>query len=270
MPRRRGGRAQRPVFRRRGAVRDAGGARPFTGRTSAEIAYRLVHEQSPDLAAIAPGVSPALASVVQRALAKRPADRFNSAAAMSEALRASSAPSGATEAEATVVMRPTARPRRACDSARDARDRYDFAGGGCHRAGRGSAGGEGAGPVPGADCESAGQARTATCRIVGGFVGGAGSRDSEWGRSGSVPAAAQSRLKRRRQGCSGDPDPAMRSAPLLLRPPRTKLPKNTHLTRGRLLRSARDDAPRRAPSVRCVARTRRTRSARLSIGRLSI
>ncbi len=86
------------------------GARPFPGRTSTEISYRLVHEQSPDLAAIAPGVSPALASVVQRALAKRPADRFNSAAAMSEALRASSAPSGATEAEATVVMRPTARP----------------------------------------------------------------------------------------------------------------------------------------------------------------
>ena len=87
------------------------GTRPFPGRTSTEIIYRLVNDQSPDLAATAPGVSPALASVVQRALAKRLEDRFNSAASMSEALRASLASGRTTEAvEATVVMRRPTRP----------------------------------------------------------------------------------------------------------------------------------------------------------------
>ena len=87
------------------------GARPFPGRTSTEVTYRLMNEQAPDLAVTVPGVSPGLAAAVRRALAKRPADRFTSAADMAATLRAS--PSQAAlpqqpEPDATVVVRPAA------------------------------------------------------------------------------------------------------------------------------------------------------------------
>ncbi|HTW70551.1 MAG TPA: serine/threonine-protein kinase [Acetobacteraceae bacterium] len=88
------------------------GARPFRGRTSTEITYRLMHEEAPDLAVAVPGVSPGVATVVRRALAKRPADRFASAAEMAEALRApprQSAPAQPPPGpDATVVMRTAA------------------------------------------------------------------------------------------------------------------------------------------------------------------
>jgi len=88
------------------------GARPFTGRTSTEVTYRLMHEEAPDLAVNVPGVSPGLAAVVRRVLAKRPADRFASASDMAEALRAPPRPpvmAQPAEPDATVVVRPAAR-----------------------------------------------------------------------------------------------------------------------------------------------------------------
>jgi len=91
------------------------GARPFPGRTSTEISYRLVHEEAPDLTAVVPGIAPALAAVVRRALAKRASDRFPSAQAMAEALRSSlavvpavAAAPAPPAADATVVARPAA------------------------------------------------------------------------------------------------------------------------------------------------------------------
>jgi len=88
------------------------GARPFPGRTSTEVSHRLVHEEAPDLAVSVPGIAIALAASVRRALAKRPADRFPSAMAMAEALRAPQAAAAVPalpESDATVLARAPAR-----------------------------------------------------------------------------------------------------------------------------------------------------------------
>jgi len=83
------------------------GERPFPGRTSTEITYRLVHQEPSDLAAVVPGASPALAAVVRRSLAKQPSARFASARDMAGALRTSLA---APPADDTVVtQRPASR-----------------------------------------------------------------------------------------------------------------------------------------------------------------
>ena len=63
------------------------GERPFPGRNVAQIAYRLLNEAPPDIRGKVAGVSAYLAVVVERALAKSPADRFASAAEMAAALR---------------------------------------------------------------------------------------------------------------------------------------------------------------------------------------
>ena len=62
------------------------GERPFPGRTIVEIAYRLMNEPPPDIRGKLPTVPASLARVVERALAKQPADRFTSAAEMAAAL----------------------------------------------------------------------------------------------------------------------------------------------------------------------------------------
>jgi serine/threonine-protein kinase len=67
------------------------GARPFPGRSQAEIAHRLLHDEPGDLAAVVPGLPPGVAAAVQHALAKRAQDRFPSAQAMASALRAPAA-----------------------------------------------------------------------------------------------------------------------------------------------------------------------------------
>ena len=89
------------------------GVRPFPGRTSTEVTYRLMHEEAPDLAVAVPGVSSGLAAVVRRALAKRPGDRFVSAADMAAALRApprqSAPPRPPPPPDETVVARSAAR-----------------------------------------------------------------------------------------------------------------------------------------------------------------
>lgn len=54
----------------------------FSGRTVPELFHRIVFEQPPSIAQPAP-----VRAVVSRALAKRPADRFHSAAAMADQLR---------------------------------------------------------------------------------------------------------------------------------------------------------------------------------------
>ena len=62
------------------------GMRPFGGH-GAEILKRILHERAPNPSLLNPRVPPQLDWVVQKALAKDPADRFHSVRDFSEALR---------------------------------------------------------------------------------------------------------------------------------------------------------------------------------------
>jgi serine/threonine-protein kinase len=80
------------------------GERPFPGRNIAEITHRLLTGPLPDIRGKVAGVPDPLAAVIERALAKSPADRFASAADMALALRGSaSGPQPATD-DRTVVQ----------------------------------------------------------------------------------------------------------------------------------------------------------------------
>ncbi len=63
------------------------GERAFSGDNYPEMLYRLVHEPHRPLAELRRDISPMLAAAVDRALAKSPDQRFESAAAMAAALR---------------------------------------------------------------------------------------------------------------------------------------------------------------------------------------
>ena len=63
------------------------GQRPFPGRQPHEVWHKLLHEEPPDPAALRPDAPAALHAALRRSLAKAPADRFPSAAAMAGALR---------------------------------------------------------------------------------------------------------------------------------------------------------------------------------------
>jgi predicted Ser/Thr protein kinase len=83
------------------------GEKPFPGQDFTVVVKQLLHDEAPDLTGRVPDP---LAAVVRRALAKRPEDRFPSAAAMAAALRY------ATAAEAT-VMAPQRPPSEAAKAA---------------------------------------------------------------------------------------------------------------------------------------------------------
>ncbi len=76
------------------------GEKPFPGRSFTSVVKQVLYDDAPDLRGRVPDH---LAAVVRRALAKRPADRFSSAVAMAEALRAGKL---APLSEATVVQAP--------------------------------------------------------------------------------------------------------------------------------------------------------------------
>ena len=65
-----------------------GGRPPFVAPNPMAVLSAHLHEEPPPLASLEPGVSPAFAAVVHRALAKRPEERFESADAMRVALHA--------------------------------------------------------------------------------------------------------------------------------------------------------------------------------------
>ncbi len=66
---------------------------PFEGDSLVAVAMRQVHDPPPPLRQVVPGISPRAEAVVTRALAKDPADRYQSAAEMEAALlEASRAP----------------------------------------------------------------------------------------------------------------------------------------------------------------------------------
>ncbi len=82
------------------------GERPFPGRNIAEITHRLLTGPLPDIRAKIAGVSASLAAVIERALAKSPADRFASAADMALALRGLAPdPQPATDDRTVVLAR---------------------------------------------------------------------------------------------------------------------------------------------------------------------
>jgi hypothetical protein len=79
------------------------GIRPYAQPSLPQLAYAVATAAPPVPSRLASGVPPALDSVVARALAKEPADRYPDAAALAGAIRAATrVPAGA----------PTARPRR--------------------------------------------------------------------------------------------------------------------------------------------------------------
>ncbi len=72
------------------------GRPPFAADTAMATALMHVDDPVPDVRALRRDASPAIAAVVARAMAKRPADRYPSAAAMAAALT--------DDADATLVM----------------------------------------------------------------------------------------------------------------------------------------------------------------------
>ncbi|HST76422.1 MAG TPA: serine/threonine-protein kinase [Acetobacteraceae bacterium] len=89
------------------------GERPFAGRNFAEIGQNLLHADPPDLRERSVAVSPALKSVVDRALAKSPDARYATAAEMAAALRSATRPEAAAGGldDRTIVV-PSAPPAR--------------------------------------------------------------------------------------------------------------------------------------------------------------
>ena len=76
------------------------GRRPFEGRTAGEVLVKVVGEAPPPLLQLRPDLPPAVAAVVERAIAKRPDDRFPDAASMAAALAAVEAGGVGGEADA--------------------------------------------------------------------------------------------------------------------------------------------------------------------------
>src|SRR5215472_10310313 len=80
------------------------GARRFTGRNMTEIALQVMNQAPPDIRILNPDLQPSLVAVIERALAKRPEDRFSTAGEMAASLRqwVQSTPDGM--ADRTVVV----------------------------------------------------------------------------------------------------------------------------------------------------------------------
>ena len=64
------------------------GRRPYEGETSLALALAIHMGEGPDVLQLRPDLDPALAAIVDKALARDPSDRWESAAAMAEAFRA--------------------------------------------------------------------------------------------------------------------------------------------------------------------------------------
>jgi serine/threonine-protein kinase len=91
---------------------------PFSGDSFVAVALRHVNDPVPSLRQVRPDVSPRLAAAVERALAKDPADRFPSMAALATELRACLAeedaevPVARDDAALTLITPPIAAPIR--------------------------------------------------------------------------------------------------------------------------------------------------------------
>ena len=104
------------------------GSPPFSGNNFVAVAMQHINEPAPSVRERRPDVPPRLAAAIERALAKEPADRFESMDAFVAELRASLAEprrAAAQEAATTVIPRaarpPAAAPRPAPARLRGAR-----------------------------------------------------------------------------------------------------------------------------------------------------
>ena len=88
------------------------GRPPYQANTPWGIVHQHISEPLPSLRAYNPKISPALTVAVERALAKNPAERYQSGAEMAQALQRAlkQSEAGAAGGSATVVMRPAWAP----------------------------------------------------------------------------------------------------------------------------------------------------------------
>src|SRR5262249_2522340 len=85
------------------------GRKPFSGDTPIAMAYNIQHGKPVPLSELRAGLDPRLVAVIERAMARDPAQRYASAGAMAAALHAApSVPSAG--ADATAVVAPIADP----------------------------------------------------------------------------------------------------------------------------------------------------------------
>ena len=95
-----------------------GGRKPFPGDSPMAVAHAITIDEPPPLADLRPDVDGALAAVVQRALARDPADRFEGAHQMAAALAASQPDQTRVftgpirESQPATIAAPVAAPRR--------------------------------------------------------------------------------------------------------------------------------------------------------------
>ena len=64
------------------------GERPFAGQAATEVLLQIVIREPPDISLVAPGITPALAAIVRKSMAKQPSDRFASCEELRAALTA--------------------------------------------------------------------------------------------------------------------------------------------------------------------------------------
>jgi predicted Ser/Thr protein kinase len=86
------------------------GSVPFTGENFVAVALKHVHEPPPNVLELRPDAPPRVAMAVERAMAKNPADRFQSMGELCNELEASLHDLDPASEEATMIARPTARP----------------------------------------------------------------------------------------------------------------------------------------------------------------
>jgi hypothetical protein len=86
------------------------GSVPFRGENFVAIALKHVHEPAPDVLELRPETPPRVAMAVERAMAKNPADRFQSMGELCSELEASLHDLDPASEEATMIARPAGRP----------------------------------------------------------------------------------------------------------------------------------------------------------------
>ena len=102
--------------------------RAFAGDSTATVLYRIVHEQPPPLAELVPGLDDGLLAIVNRALAKQPADRYPDLKGLIADLDAvvARAEQDERDPDTTIVVRPEDRTLPPSSSAPSSRDSPGF------------------------------------------------------------------------------------------------------------------------------------------------